>query len=446
MQTLYPITPPFDKLLGAQAEQGPTRWRPMVYTLPVSVEEGLLLFNTLTRSMVLLEPQEAAALSATGVPSKELLQNWFYVPEGFDDKTLATEVRNIAKELIPVHPPITSYTVFTTTDCNARCFYCYEKGIAKKTMETDTAHEVASYIVRHAGKKQVKIQWFGGEPLYNKEVISLICQDLKDAGISFVSGMISNAYLFDEALVKEAKNEWNLIGTQITLDGTEEVYNKAKAYIYPGVNACRRVLDNIHLLLEAGIFVRIRLNMDLYNADNLIALAKELCQEYKDVRGLCIYSHPIAAEHLSNAALHNAEKRKLLYQKKAQLQQLIDMAGLSDRKPLHRSVQVNQCMADDDSCITILPDGNIGKCEHYGDSGFIGHISKEEFDKDAVLPYKKTRPELEACQTCPFYPTCIRLDKCVWTEVCYPEMQEELMTQTRKSILAEYMALKQKEV
>lgn len=446
MRILYPILSPFDKLLGTQPNGGNALWRPMTYTISVPVEEGLILYSTLTKAMVLLEPEEAAELAATGVPSKELIQNWLYVPEDYEDKILATQIRDIARELRPIHPPISSYTVFTTTDCNARCFYCYEKGITPKRMNAQTAHEVASYMMLHAREKQVKIQWFGGEPLYNKEVISIICKDFKASGVNYLSTMVSNAYLFDKATVQEAKDCWNLTWVQITLDGTEKVYNKAKAYIYPGVNAYRRVLDNIHLLLEAGIYVRIRLNMDLYNADDLIVLLEELCKEFKDARGLCVYSHPIAGNQLPTAAIYNDEKRELLYQKKAQLQQKIDVAGFSDTKPLRRFVQVNQCMADDDGSITILPNGNIGKCEHFSENGFIGHISKEEFNTEAVLSYKRTRPELETCQTCPFYPTCIRLDKCVWTEDCYPEMQEELMAETRKSILAEYRALKQKKV
>lgn len=42
--------------------------------------------------------------------------------------------------------------------------------------------------------------------------------------------MTSNGYIFNDELVEKAKNEWKLKNIQITLDGTRDVYNKAKNY------------------------------------------------------------------------------------------------------------------------------------------------------------------------------------------------------------------------
>ena len=67
--------------------------------------------------------------------------------------------------------------------------------------------------------------------------------------------MISNGYLFNDDTIKEAKEEWQLTKVQITLDGTEQIYNRCKAYIYKDVNAYRRVIGNIHLLQDADIHV-----------------------------------------------------------------------------------------------------------------------------------------------------------------------------------------------
>jgi UTP--glucose-1-phosphate uridylyltransferase len=86
--------------------------------------------------------------------------------------------------------------------------------------------------------------------------------------------MTSNGYLFDEKLVTKAVHSWNLEDIQITLDGTENVYNKTKNYIYKNTNAFKRVIDNIGLLLKAGVRVMIRLNIGEHNKEDLYELVK----------------------------------------------------------------------------------------------------------------------------------------------------------------------------
>ena len=54
--------------------------------------------------------------------------------------------------------PIIGYTIFTTTDCNARCFYCFELGRSRIPMSEETAHKTARYIRDHCGGEKVKIK------------------------------------------------------------------------------------------------------------------------------------------------------------------------------------------------------------------------------------------------------------------------------------------------
>ena len=77
-------------------------------------------------------------------------------------------------------------------------------------MSVGTAHKTADYIVRHCGGNKVRLAWFGGEPLYNAQVIDLICNDLVERGIGYESSMISNGFLFDEKLIKRAAELWRL--------------------------------------------------------------------------------------------------------------------------------------------------------------------------------------------------------------------------------------------
>lgn len=61
-------------------------------------------------------------------------------------------------------------------------------------------------------------------------------------------------YLFDGATVEQAVSHWKLKSVQITLDGTEEIYNRSKAFIYKdGKSPYQVVLANIQRLLDAGV-------------------------------------------------------------------------------------------------------------------------------------------------------------------------------------------------
>ena len=179
----------------------------------------------------------------------------------------ADQVRFIRRTMWKEPEHITSYTIFTTTDCNARCFYCYEMGRSRIPMSAETAHKAAAYIAAHCGGEKVHLHWFGGEPLFNKQVIDIICTDLAEKGIVYESMIISNGYLFDGATVEQAVSHWKLKSVQITLDGTEEIYNRSKAFIYKdGKSPYQVVLANIQRLLDAGVSVHGYTELILYDA------------------------------------------------------------------------------------------------------------------------------------------------------------------------------------
>ena len=438
MTQIEPIVPPFDQLLGEQRLPPDTPVRLLTFVIPLRVKEGMLLFNNLTKAMALLSPNEADLLGQHPEKMQKLVRQWFLVPQTHDDGQLAREMRTVGNMLRPPVEALTDYTIFTTTDCNARCFYCYQKGTAHISMSRETATETARYILRHSAGKKVSLAWFGGEPLYNKEAISIICRNLQEAAVPYASTMTTNGFLLDRNILPEAKELWKLESVQITLDGTEEIYNRAKQFIYHGVNAYRKVMENIGLLLEADLSVRIRLNMDLYNADDLCTLAHELGRSFGGQKELGVYSHPLFGKTVGNATVYDDEKRKQLYAKKAQLREILKSYRIQERPSLKLELRLNQCMADNDRSITILPDGRIGKCEHFTDSHFIGHIGTKGFDNEIVNAFKQLQKDSPACASCPLYPECIRLEECPTNEHCFPELQEEKMTETREEILRFY--------
>ena len=438
MQTIYQTAKPFDKLLKKQKVKVEQTYRPMYYVVEQPVDDGLLLHNTMTKAMLLLTPEEAEIYKTSPTALPQLIEQWFLVPLSHDDRLLSRQMRDVARMLERATDAITHYTILTTTDCNARCFYCYELGRPRTPMSEENAIRTANYIINHCKGEKVSIRWFGGEPLYNKSVISLICRQLKESGIDYHSTMVSNGYLFDDSVIAEAKDEWRLEKVQITLDGTEQTYNRYKAYIYKDVNAYRRVISNIHKLQDAGIHVSIRLNIDMHNADNLEELADELHKEFNNPEGVSVYLHALFEEAKGSKAMHDDQKRKYVFDRMTEIESRLKDYGFFNPRRLSHQVKTNRCMADNDNSVVIVPDGHIGKCEHYSDSLFIGHVGTKEWDAQMMVDIRSTHDEINACATCYNYPDCIRLKLCPNHPRCYQEERNHKLFNLRHSILRAY--------
>ena len=445
MKTIFEPVKPYFKLLGNQKAQTGVNYRLMHFVVQTEVDHGLLLLHNMTKEMVLLSKEEQAVFEKCPTNLPELISHWFLVPEEHDDCKLSQQLCNVARLMEPKQTNITGYTIMTTSDCNARCFYCYERGQARRPMTAETAQQTADYIIKHSGGEDVSIQWFGGEPLYNKPVISLIVNRLKEAGVKYTSSMISNGYLLDAETVKEAHDEWNLNHVQITIDGTEQTYNRVKAYIYRGVNAYERVMENIGHLLAADIAVSIRMNIDMHNADDLELLAEELHERFKDNKHLSAYLHLLFEDNAKRSSACDDDKRKLLMEKMRLIEDKLAGWGLLKRHNYEPMIKTGNCMADNDGSVVIQPDGYITKCEHYTDSQHVGHISQEGFDAEKIAYFKEKGTMVgEFCRQCAKYPDCRFLLSCPNFEECYPEMPQLYEHQLREEMKLMYKAYLEK--
>lgn len=90
MQTILPPSGNTIKILGkARSAEHGLRW--MHYVLAQPVEDGVLVFHTLTRALLLLTQEEYTAPDAVA----ELRSSWFRVPQEMDDMKYADQVRFI---------------------------------------------------------------------------------------------------------------------------------------------------------------------------------------------------------------------------------------------------------------------------------------------------------------------------------------------------------------
>ncbi|MBR7009968.1 MAG: radical SAM protein [Oscillospiraceae bacterium] len=434
---VLPAAPRLRLLLGKGRETGaPLVWTSFLLRQPT--DEGLLLYNTLTLELLHVPSALLPALEApTGALRDTLRRKWFLVPQDLDQHAAALELRSTLQEMEPPAEQLKKYTVFTTTACNARCFYCYEKDWTPRTMSLETADKLTDYMLAHSGGTRFQIDWFGGEPLVNVRVIDRICSRLQEARARYCSQMTSNGFLFDTAMIARAKELWKLEKVQITLDGMGETYDRIKDYKTDGKGAFRRVTDNISALAAAGIVVHIRMNYELYNLPEIEKLADWLVERYRGIPRVAAYPAPLFEDPDNPDVWHTEAERDLLCAAELDMRDRMEAGGLRRSLPLSREPELYMCMADRGSMITVLPDGEIGLCQNYDSSGFIGSLDGPALTQQELYSGRILREEIPACSDCPIYPGCIRLKLCP-NQICYPQRRHLREEIKKRSMLMEW--------
>lgn len=236
--------------------------------------DTIIMFNTLKGSVVELNKDEYELYEKLeiGTLNEEMLLCWkklgLIVEDDFDELQFLQYCRNQQ-----IHDNSrASYRILTTQACNARCFYCYE-GQEKKNefMSEAVALDVAKFIESNSAQnKKIVLTWFGGEPLLNYKIISIIMNYLKkqlSSNVALESKIITNGILFNKTIIDEALN-WNLSNIQITLDGMKQEHEKRKDY-YNIKESFNKTIENVINLLQHGFRVSIRLNVDSKNVESI---------------------------------------------------------------------------------------------------------------------------------------------------------------------------------
>lgn len=301
------------------------------------------------------------------------------------------------------------FRIWTTTACNARCFYCFERGIDNKSMDHLTAQQVARYICSTLHRNDsVAIEWFGGEPLMNTEPISIItnivARHCETIGALYKAYIITNGSLINDGIAHDMKEKWHIKLAQITLDGFSDCYNMIKCYSNPLAHNFYTVIHNIHLLTHAGISVSIRMNYTEDNYKTLVNLISYLKKEFDGNNLIHYYVYPIWSGLYENDSTAYNSCVQADGHFVNLLTELVDY-GMAKPRFLFRMVykrrQCGSCRVD--NC-AILPDGVLLKCSEAMNSpiGDIWHgITNKQTEHiwlDEGLDPKCTR--------CPYLPLC----------------------------------------
>lgn len=181
-------------------------------------------------------------------------------------------------------PSTFTLTINPTTDCNMRCWYCYEKHHKEHTMTSEILVRIYKLINTKMAEQELKkfdLAFFGGEPLMRfKSIVKPIIEhayklaelNKKELSIAFTT----NGYLLSPRVIDFLSSLNVPLHFQITLDGNEKSHDKIR-HTLNGTGSYSRILNNCkNLLLNPLAKITLRCNYTSENVATFMDLLVDL--------------------------------------------------------------------------------------------------------------------------------------------------------------------------
>lgn len=413
MNELHKPDAAFARLFLPQTPHRGVRYIPSQFVLPFTHNGRSYAFHVLTKQLLETAlPRETAA----GDGFDPLIEAMFLVPEDRDECAYYQSVSAMLR-LYAQKEGVRGYTILPTLGCNARCVYCYEEGRRQVTMTPEIIEQTIRYIIGSHADKLVHLNWFGGEPLLCPETIDRVCEGLRQAGVPYRSGMVSNGSLITPAVLEKMTGPWNLKRIQISMDGAEPDYRARKRYYTDG-GQYRTVMESVSRLSEAGITISVRCNVDEGNWDGVPRFLDDLNRFVEHKEQVFVYFSPLMD-------VRAGENDLAFWEKVVAVRPLIEKAGFLPLNYMgpYMKLRVNRCMADGGS-VVIGPDGSLYPCEHCPSESRFGDVFNGVTDDAARKEFCRTDHVREKCRCCPYLPECTSFASCPWKDTHCREARE----------------------
>ncbi|MGL5716593.1 MAG: radical SAM protein [Paraclostridium sp.] len=257
-----------------------------IYNTVIDTSENgnTTMFNSLSSSIIALDKKSIEVyndienIEIEKINDKNILHiinnlesNGFLVEDGLDEykyyENLHIKTKFAQRSL--------NLTIALTLDCNMACPYCFETR-TDSYMDTELADSIITFIKRYhelSDINELSINWFGGEPLLNVDIIEYLSEKLinycSNNDIKYTATITTNGVLLNK---KNAYilNKYNVKRANLTIDGIKDIHNKRRILkdkrdsfdiILENINECKDILP-----------VVVRINIDKTNIDGVYEL------------------------------------------------------------------------------------------------------------------------------------------------------------------------------
>lgn len=383
-----------------------------VYNIVLQNGKNTFLYNTVSGSLVKLDSEtlsvydniENESFDAFDNNHNIMLRKGFIVERHIDESGFLFQRTYSA--IYSHEPEAVSYTVVLTNRCNYNCYYCFENNDGKKMQHVDSdalIKFIESQVLGNRRLKNLRITWFGGEPLLCKDSIikisAALIPFLDERKIKYSSSIITNGYDLTDDIISKL-NELRVSHVQVTLDGMHEFYSKYKRTMESSLD---RVLLNVRSLIDSKSFcsIGLRLNCNKGNLESVFSLL-----EYLDETGYLpeceIGLSPILSsgkDDLNDEEFSDVLLRFYTFLYEKGYMELV-------KKQLKRP-RIMSCGYVGYGSYIIDTDGTLKKCErHIGLSKMvIGDLINGKYYNSVERDFQNGEME-GSCADCNIYPIC----------------------------------------
>lgn len=361
--------------------------------------DAFVVFNKKYKDLVLYDIESLKSVNISLY--KKIMSAQSYISEEIDEHDC---LKRFADSII-MQDDTFFLIVNPTMACNFKCWYCYENHVKGSKMTKsimDCIQKLSQKILEENPRlRAYTLGFFGGEPLlyFNDIALPLIkahsifCK--KNNLISTIS-FTSNGSLITENLIDEIK-EYGDINFQITLDGNKELHDKVR-YFNKNKGSYKTIVNNIMLLLNNNISVRLRFN---YTKDN--------CHSFIDVLNdlNCI---PLENRGIFEIDFHQIWQEKDGVNIIDGIHEVVDAYVNSNFKVIFADLDEirNACYADKKNSLVVNYNGDVFKCtaQEFSKDKRVGFLNRNgtvtyERSQEHHQNLKLSNPRCHKCRIAP---------------------------------------------
>ena len=183
-------------------------------------------------------------------PEEDIRDVYSEIVELYNDKILFSEDDYEKFAETAIASPIKSMCLHVSHDCNLRCDYCFaatgDFGTGRKLMTFETGKKAIDFLLREsAGRKNLELDFFGGEPLMNfdvvKQIVEYAREEEKKVGKTIRFTITTNGMLLTEEKMDFINNEMSNV--VLSIDGRKEVNDRMRKRV-DGRGSYDRIIEN----------------------------------------------------------------------------------------------------------------------------------------------------------------------------------------------------------
>ena len=202
-------------------------------------------------------PEDVVRKLSKMYDSKDIEDCYEEIVSLYNDKILFSEDDYEKYALSAVASPIKAMCLHIAHDCNLRCKYCFAStgdfGQGRMLMDYETGKRAIDFLIERSGdRKFLEVDFFGGEPLMNWDVVKQLVEYArsveKERGKNFRFTLTTNGMLIDDDVIDFANREMSNV--VLSLDGRKEIHDRLRVD-YAGNGSYERIVPKFQKLVEA---------------------------------------------------------------------------------------------------------------------------------------------------------------------------------------------------